>query len=275
MKRKILFLMLLLGVTLSLSCELDGFLFNTKKIDKYELPGNTIPDSLIEEVAMESGGNKIYGFWIESGQGDLPNISILYCHGNKHHIDEYWDRVMYLHRLGVRIFIYDYRGYGRSEGKSSEKSMHEDAEAALEFLLTKESSAKNIVFYGYSLGNVASIYLAAEKFTPRCLIAECPFASANSLTQGSSILDLPAQWLTTGKFDNAENIKQIKTPLLLLHGGDDDFIRYRDNGKVVYDNAPEPKSVKVVPGADHTDIPETMGVDNYLIVVEDWIKASE
>ena len=107
-----------------------------------------------------------------------------------------------------------------------------------------------------------------------CLIAEAPFASANSLTQASLSLDIPALWLTRGKFDNAEKIRRIKTPFLLLHGEDDDFVRFRDNGKVIFENAPQPKSLTLVPGAKHHDIPEKMGIDNYLKVVSDWINFS-
>lgn len=251
-------------------CEMDGFLFNTEEIDHYSLPGNTIPDSLLEEVTLESDGNTIYGYWVES-EGSHPGLTILYCEGNKHSIDNYWDRVMLLHRLGGNVFIFDYRGFGRSEGESSEKAMHRDAEAALDFVQTKTAAADTLVIYGYSLGNVASVYLAAERVTPRCLIAEAPFASANSLTQGSAGLDLPAGWLTEGKFDNAGEIKKIRTPLLLIHGEQDNFVRWRDNGKVVFESAPQPKRLELVPNAKHDDIPATMGEEAYLSVVREWI----
>ncbi len=93
----------------------------------------------------------------------------------------------------------------------------------------------SLCFYGYSLGNVASIYLAAQIQNPLCLFSEAPFASANSLTQGSVVLDVQPRWLTDGEFDNEKNIKVINTPFLLFHGEDDDFVRYRDNGKVLYE----------------------------------------
>jgi len=256
------------------TCELDTNLFNPKEIDEYRLPGNTIQISLIEQVTFESDGNTIYGYWVKSN-GLQPNLTILYCHGNKHSIDEYWDRVMYLHQLGVNILIFDYRGYGLSEGEPSEKGLYADGEAALNYVLSlDEVSASSLILYGYSLGNVVSIYLAAEKITPLCLIAESPFASANSLTQGSTVLDIPSRWLTDGEFDNAEKIKHINTPFLLFHGEDDDFVRYRDNGKVVYNNAPLPKSLKLIKKAGHSDVPETMGIDNYLAAIQEWIEFS-
>lgn len=274
MKRKLLAIIILVLLFCFSQCELDSFLFNEQQLKVYTLPGNTIPDSLIEQVTMDSEGYTLYGFWVKSN-GEHPEITILYCHGNKHHIDEYWDRVIYLHDLGFNIFIYDYRGYGMSEGESSEEGMYADADAALKYVLSRdEVNPEYLCLYGYSLGNVASIYLAAEKIDPLCLIAESPFASANSLTQGSSVLDIPAQWLTKGKFDNAEKIKKIKTPLLLIHGDADDFVRYRDNGKVIYENAPEPKFMVVVNDAGHSNIPKVMGLDKYLEIVQDWINTS-
>ena len=252
-------------------CELDGFLFNEEQINRYELPGNTIADSLLEPVTFQSGGNTLYGYWVKSAQPGR-GMTMLYCHGNKHNIDEYWDRVLILHELGINLFIFDYRGFGRSEGTSTESSLFEDGEAAWELVQSRYAiPADSLCLYGYSLGNVVSIHLAAEIVTPLCLMAEAPFASANSLTQSATAMDLPALWLTAGRFDNALAIRNIQTPLILLHGADDDFVRFRDNGKVVYDNAPEPKSLVLVPGANHTDIPHVMGRKHYLNTVQEWI----
>ena len=274
MRKSAIYIFLLIPIFLFLSCDLDTHLFNAKEIDEYELPDNTIQNALIEQVTFKSDGNTIYGYWVKSN-GSQPDLTILYCHGNKHSIDEYWDRVMYLHQLGVNIFIFDYRGYGLSEGEPYEQGLYADGDAALNYVLSLDGvDASSLILYGYSLGNVVSIYLAAEKITPLCLIAESPFASANSLTQGSTVLDIPSRWLTDGEFDNAEKIKNIDTPFLLFHGEDDDFVRYRDNGKVVYNNAPLPKSFKLIENAGHSDVPETMGIDNYLAAIQEWIDFS-
>ncbi|MCK5086393.1 MAG: alpha/beta hydrolase [Melioribacteraceae bacterium] len=271
--KSILLTLTLLGLILA-SCTLDSNLFNPEEVDAYQLPGNTIPANLIEEVELDSDGNKIYGFWVSSS-GERPGLTILYCHGNKHNIDEYWDRVMLLHELGVNIFIFDYRGYGKSEGESSEAGLYADSEAALEYVKGRpEYNSDSLCFYGYSLGNVASIYLAAEIQDPLCLFSEAPFASANSLTQGSLILDIQPRWLTDGEFDNAENVKKINTPFMLFHGEDDDFVRYRDNGKVVYDASPNPKELVLVADAVHDNVPYIMGKENYLNKIRDWIRFS-
>lgn len=262
MKKIFSFVLIILAVSFS-ACELDSNLFNAEKIDTYKLPGNNIPDSLITEVSFLSGNNTLYGFWIKSG-GERPGITILYCHGNKHNIDEYWDRVMLFHETGVNVFIFDYRGFGKSGGESSESGLYADGLAALNYVKSRpEYYPDSLVLYGYSLGNVVSIYLSAETINPLCLFAECPFASANSLTQGSLGLDIPPLWLTQGDFNNAGRIKNIHTPFLLFHGEDDDFVRYRDNGLIVYNAAPQPKELILVPGASHTDIPSVYGTEKY------------
>lgn len=269
MKRSIIYAIAVLLLTAS--CSLDGFLFNPKKIDKYTLPGNTIPADHLEQVTFKSDGHKLYGYWVKSN-GKNPTLTILYCHGNKHHIDHYWDRVLLLYELGANIFIFDYRGFGLSEGSSSEEGLHQDGESALAYVLARKEVFKDsLVLYGYSLGNVTSIHLAAEKIDPLCLVAESAFASANSLTQSAMALDFPAGWLTKGKFDNAENIKKIKTPLLLLHGGEDDFVRYRDNGKIIYQNAPQPKQLALVNSGTHNNIPTAYGKSDYIQLVQCWI----
>lgn len=274
MKKTSLIILVLISALMA-GCDMDSFLFNEKEISSYTLPGNNIPSSLIKQVTFKSGGNTLYGYWVTS-EGSNNGKTILYCHGNKYNIDNYWDRIMYLHRLGVNVFIFDYRGFGLSEGTSSEEGLHEDAIAAWNFIKENYSvKPDSLILYGYSLGNVSSIYLAAEVVRPMGLIAESPFASANSLTQGSLVLDIPSGWLTKGKFDNAEEIKKITTPLLLLHGSDDDFVRFRDNGKVVFDNAPDPKTLIVVKGAVHTNVPEVMGLNEYLSAIRIFLGLHE
>lgn len=270
------FLLFLPFMPLLLSgCQLDAFLFNARALTTYELPGNTISANLIEEVTFQSEGHTLYGFWVGSN-GTRPGITILYSHGNKHHIDEYWDRVMFLHDLGVNLFIYDYRGFGRSEGASStEAGLLADGRAALQYVLGRPGvEADSVGLYGYSLGSVVAIYLAADVTDPLFLIVEAPFASAASLTQASLNLALPAGWLTKGTFDNAERVKRSRGPFLLFHGEQDDFVRYRDNGRVVYEHAPDPKQRRLVAGAAHDDVPQVMGLEAYRAAIDEWIAFS-
>jgi len=270
MKKFITLTIITIAIVLS-GCDMDSFLFNNQKIAQYTFPNNNIPDSLIEKVTLKSESYTLYGFWIKSN-GDYPGRTILYCEGNKHSIDNYWDRVMVMHKMGFNVFIFDYRGYGMSEGESSEDGMHKDAEAALDYVLNvRKVSKDSLCIYGFSLGNVASIYLASSRVNPASLIAEAPFASANSLTQGSIGLDIPELWLTKGSFNNAELVKKINTHFLVIGSKGDDFVRFDDNAKVVYENAPMPKKLELLTNAPHPDFVVSMGEDAYIKLIKDWI----
>jgi alpha-beta hydrolase superfamily lysophospholipase len=246
------------------SCSLDDFLYNAQKIDRYDLSTAIIPEADRTEVTFNSGGNTLYGFDVRPPDSTANGFVVLYCHGNKNHIGEYWDRVELFYEMGVRCFIFDYRGFGRSSGQPSISGLAEDGRAALRFVLDSlHIDTTRLFFYGYSLGNVVSIDLAANVLTPYRLVAEAPFASTDALLQSSTPLDIPGSFVVDESVNNAERIRAIHTPFLLLHGDHDDFLSWNDNGRVVYENAPQPKQLELVPGANHTDIPDIMGHDIY------------
>ena len=119
------------------------------------------------------------------------------------------------------------------------------------------------MLYGYSLGNVVSIDLAAGSVNPYRLIAEAPFASAEALLHNLTLLDIPGSFVIDDNLNNAVRIRGIGTPLLHLHGDAVDLIQWDSNGRVVYDNAPRPKEFELVHGANHTDLPWIMGIEDH------------
>lgn len=261
MKLALLLALLALGCV---SCSLDPFLFNPQPLDHYDLPTDVIPASQRTLYTFESGGHTLYGVWIVPPDSVAMGYSVFYCHGNKDNIDEYWDRVELLYMLGLRVFIFDYRGFGRSEGKPSISGLAADGRAALSFVRDSlHVDTTKLVFYGYSLGNVVSIDLAARVMTPLCLVAEAPFASTETLFQEAAPLDLPGSFVIDEPADNVARIREIHTPLLLLHGARDDFVPWADNGRVVWENAPPPKQLELVPEANHTDIPYILTTARY------------
>jgi pimeloyl-ACP methyl ester carboxylesterase len=265
-----LMLCLLLGVTSS--CKLDNLLFNTKKLSSYSISSCVIPDSMREFVSLQSMGNPIYGFFVKSGGGNSDK-TILYCHGNKESIEAYWDRVELLYEGGYNVFIFDYQGFGMSGGEASEEALHADGRAALSYVLGRpDVISKNVIFYGYSLGAVVAIELAAKVRQPRTLICESPFASGAALVQSGTLIDIPGQYVLKGEFNNAAMIRGVRAPFLLFHGTDDRFIDIEKNGQVVFDNANEPKEFIRVSGAGHTTVPYVLGVDTYLQDISDFLQ---
>ncbi len=251
--------------------DLDDSLFNQTRLSSYQLSTAVIPESAREFVTLNSQGKKIYGYFVKS-TGPYAGWTVLYCHGNRDHLQFYWDRVEYLYKAGFNVFIFDYQGFGMSEGEPSESALYADGQTALAYIRSRpDVSDSNIVFYGFSLGNVVSIDLAANHFTPRALIAEAPFASAQSLVTSGTLLDIPRQYVMRGDYNNAEKIKRVQAKLLVLHGENDKFIDIEKNGKVIYDNARNPKRFVRVPGADHSEIPQKLGEQNYIKLLQEFI----
>jgi alpha-beta hydrolase superfamily lysophospholipase len=254
------------------SCDLDSMLFNQATLTSYSLSTAVIPESKREFVSMTSQGKKIYGYFVKSN-GNFPSITVLYFHGNYDHLQYYWDRVELLYKTGFNIFIFDYQGYGMSEGTPSESALYADSRAALQYLLAhNDVSPTRLVFYGYSLGCAGAIDVAAYTFTPSCLLLESPYASTSTLLQSGVLLDIPSSYVMKGDYNNAEKIRKVHTPLLLMHGVDDKFIDIEKNGTVVFNNANRPKQFIRVPGADHEGVPGAMGESAYISAVRTFIQ---
>jgi pimeloyl-ACP methyl ester carboxylesterase len=259
-----LFFLMVLGLILS-SCDMDPFLFNTRTLDNYSLSNAVIPDSSRQLLTMQSQGKTIYGFFVKSNKqvDAVKDYTLLYFHGNKHNITEYWDRVEFFYNAGFSILIFDYEGFGKSEGTCSEEALYSDARAARSYLFSMSGiDTSKIIYYGYSLGCAAAVDLSVQ-YPPNKLILEAPFASGEVLIQSGTLLDIPGSYLLHGDFNNKDKIKNVHVPVAIIHGTDDKFIDINKNGAEVFKNANLPKVFIPVPGADHTNIPQKMGIPAY------------
>lgn len=253
--------------------ELDDNLFNPTKLSSYTLPTTVVPETSRTQVVLTSQGKRIYGYFVK-GTGSMASTTVLYCHGNKDHLQYYWDRVEFLYEAGFSVFIFDYQGFGMSEGIASEEALYADGRAALEYVLTRpDVDTSRMVFYGFSLGNVVSIDLAANVRKPQVLVAEAPFASASALVQSGTLLDMPSSYVMKGEYRNDEKIKQVTAPFLLMHGEGDTFIDIDKNAAVIYANARDPKQFVRVPGANHSDVPQSLGIGTYQNLVRSFVQA--
>jgi fermentation-respiration switch protein FrsA (DUF1100 family) len=281
----------LLPALLFCSClKLDSNLYNNdNKIGDYQLDRYTgeqdfilddsyaiSPDkiqllSLASQAGGETAPTTIKALYI----GDPSRIStdtvILYCHGNKWHMDFYWQRAKLLahvngkHRYGVMMM--DYRGYGLSQGKPSEQGLYADADACLRWLKDQGLVPERLVIYGFSLGSAPACELSARARTlrPEKLILEAPFASSAVMVQDASGLNMPADYFTDVKINNAVAIQEVEQPFLWMHGTRDNFLSYRTHGEVVYRNYRGTYQVSFpVEGADHGEVPQKMGFGTYL-----------
>jgi len=271
-----------------LNCaRLDSFLFTPLVLDEYLRPADVdstawhvrgiIPDSLYQEVELvSSDGNRIYGFLVQpSGDSSHDNVTILYCHGKTHHINRYWGRVELLWEMGYRVFIFDYQGYGKSEGAPCGDACFADGRAALAFLHGRpEVDKERIVYYGWSLGTFVSTYLAAEVDTPFGLVMESPPASAQALVQEGTVFDVPGSMLTRCDFDNERRIARVGVPVLLIQGTKDQMVPRERHACRLLEAAEGRTEVDAVWAQDagHDDVPYVLG-EEYAKGINSYIDA--
>ena len=295
--KKIIFITV--GILSFTSClRLDDNLFNpgSTKITEYKLDyysGETdfrldvsyqIPDSLIHifqlssQAADESNATNIYAIYI----GNIDSISsdtvIMYCHGNRDHMDFYWERAKLLantknkNRFGIMMI--DYRGYGLSDGKPTEKGLYADVDAALKWLKNKGLTNDRLIMYGFSLGSAPATKLSAGNYSmnPAKLLLEAPFASAEVMVQDASGLAMPGTFFTDLEINNAEEIKKVQQPFFWIHGEADDFLNIDTHGAIVYSHYNGIyKEAHRIADAGHGNIPHTFGFQNYLNSVGNFI----
>jgi fermentation-respiration switch protein FrsA (DUF1100 family) len=204
------------------------------------------------------GGDRVA--WVFARRpGNAPRLTLLFCHGNKYNIAEYWPRVETLWQAGFDVLTFDYRGFGKSTGTSSEATMRADSEAALAELRTRGVADSALAIHGFSLGGVCAIHLAARVVRPRALIVEAAFTSAGDLVRTGTVLDVPGGWLMRDPYDNLAAIRLVTAPTMILHGDADTFLPFRFGEALFAAATSAPlKALVRVPGANHTDIPERL-----------------
>jgi hypothetical protein len=283
-------LIIMHALILSACLKLDSNLYNVSdKITEYKLDGYDgeqdfilgkdyeIPAALINLFTLhsktedESAEKTIHAIYIGNIARIATDTVILYCHGNKWHMDFYWQRAKLLahvngkNRYGVLMF--DYRGYGLSEGEPTENGMYADTRACISWLKSHGLKDERLIIYGFSMGSAPACELSAHPgdLKPDKIILEAPFASSDVMVADASQLNMPAAYFTELKIDNAEEIKNVAQPFLWLHGTNDNFLNYKTHGEVVFGNHGGTfRESALVEGADHGEVPEKMGFENYL-----------
>jgi pimeloyl-ACP methyl ester carboxylesterase len=155
---------------------------------------------------------------------DNPKGVILYFHGNKGNLERWGHKVKPLLNYGYDLFIIDYRGYGKNEGKRTEKNMYEDAQLSYDYLL-KTYSEDEIVVYGRSLGGTFATYVASNN-NPKQLILEATFTSIIDVSK-SIIPIFPFKKLYKFHFNSFKMIPNINVPTVIFHGKEDSLVPIR------------------------------------------------
>lgn len=203
----------------------------------------------LEEVWFRSAdGTLLFGWHV--GASGLPAV-LLWCHGNAGNIIHRLENLVELHRLGLSVFLFDYRGYGRSAGRPSEDGLYQDAVAAYAYLIEgRRFPPERIVLFGRSLG-AAVAGEVASRLPAAGLILESAFPSVEALARAHN-MGLPAHWLLEARYNLADRVRDVRMPVLVVHGDRDDIVPLA-MGKQVFEAANAPKALYVVPGANHND----------------------
>lgn len=198
------------------------------------------------------------------------SVTLLWFHGNAGNISHRLENIRLLHtRLKIHIFIFDYRGYGRSEGQVSEEGSYLDAEAALQYLRSrKDVDPQKIVFFGRSLGAAVAAELAGRE-PCLALILETPFASIREMARVAFPL-IPIGPLLRTRYDTVEKVRGVKAPVLVLHGERDEIVPLAQ-GRKVFEAAPEPKEFYPIRGAHHNDT-YSAGGEAYFAKLKEFIE---
>ena len=183
-------------------------------------------------------------------KGDSDKPTLLWSHGNAEDLGLVTPLLEYINgSLGYSILAYDYPGYGLSEGSPDEKGCYSNIQTAWGYLTDKQKlTPENIVIVGQSIGTGPSVWLA-EKESSAGLVLISPFTSINRIPFGYNLFPVD-------RFPNIKRIKNIKTPLLILHGENDKVIK-QAHGKALfaaYAVKPEDKTFINLKGVGHNDL---------------------
>jgi len=207
-----------------------------------------------EDIDFRSGDSVRLNGWYVPCVG--ARHALMFFHGNTRNISYCLDSVSLFHRLGFHVFLFDYRGYGRSEGRPGEQGTYLDAEAAWQYLVeTRRIDAATIVMLGRSLGAAIASWLAV-RHQPQALVIESTFTSLPDVA-AEMYPYLPARLLARHRYPVARYLPQVHCPLLVVHSREDEITRFH-HATALYAVANEPKELFEISGR-HYDGYSTSG----------------
>jgi fermentation-respiration switch protein FrsA (DUF1100 family) len=200
-----------------------------------------------QDVFIEATDGVTLHGWFIAGQSSQV---LLFFHGNAGNISHRLDSIRQFLALGLSVLIIDYRGYGESAGRTTEKGIYRDADAAWRYLIEDRGlSASDIVLFGRSLGASVASRLAAQ-YRPLALIVESSFTSVPDIAQ-ELYPWLPARWLSRLGHATGDYVRDVRCPILVIHSRDDEIIPFH-HGEAIFASANEPRTLLVIRGT-HND----------------------
>jgi uncharacterized protein len=200
---------------------------------------------------VASDGVKLHGWFFSAAH---PRASLLHAHGNAGHIGHRLFLVRPLLDSGVSVFLFDYRGYGRSDGTPSEQGLYRDAEAAAtELRKQPETAGLPVLYYGESLGGAVATELAVRR-PPSALVLQSTFTSMPDMA-AAAFPWLPARWLVRAQYRSIDKVARFSSfPVLVIHGQRDSVIPFVMGERLFAAIPGTRKHFLAIPQADHNDV---------------------
>jgi hypothetical protein len=220
---------------------------------------------------LTEDGLRLDGWFVSA---EKAQWTVLFCHGNAGNISHRLDSLVLFRQMGLNCLIFDYRGYGRSQGSPSEEGLYQDAMAAWKWLTkVRALPPERIILFGRSLGGSVAANLAAQladrtEPMPAGIVIESTF---------SSILDMgryyypwfPVRWFARFRFDTVQSVQKIHIPILVIHSPDDEVVPFKF-GQKIFDNANPPKQFARIAGNHNEGFLEDF--QNYQTIWRNWIE---
>ena len=222
----------------------------------------------LEEVKLNTKDGLELTAWFMQPDPASDGRTFVLFRGNAGHIGHRVEKFRRILEAGYGFLFLEYRGYGGNPGKPTEVGLHTDARAALNFLASREIPYRKVILYGESLGSGIAVRAASEHHYC-AVILEASYTSIADVAQ-RQFWFLPVRWLIQDRYDTLAIINRIASPVVVMHGEQDDIIHV-SFGKRVYEAAPEPKIAWFFENAGHNNLKE-FGFDTKLL---NYLKRSQ
>ncbi|MBI9019346.1 MAG: alpha/beta hydrolase [Phycisphaerae bacterium] len=213
-----------------------------------------------EDVVFSSGDGTELSGWFVPAQREEALGTVVQFHGNAQNMTSHFDFVGWLVKEGFNVFVFDYRGYGRSEGKPKKEGLYQDSVAAMEYVFGRgDVDGNKVVVLGQSLGGNQAIAACAKFSKVKAIAIESTFSSYQAVVEDKvgamPVLGWGKGWLSRRAIDNdysaSEYIGQIHCPVVFVHGTDDKVVESYHSERL-YEMANEPKELWLIEDGGHT-----------------------
>jgi fermentation-respiration switch protein FrsA (DUF1100 family) len=219
----------------------------------------------LEDVWFHAAdGTKLFGWYVEAPPGSPV---IVWCHGNAGNIVHRLDNLRLLFHQSLSVFIFDYRGYGKSQNlRPNEEGLYFDAMGAHDYLTrVRMIKPERLVIFGRSLGAAVAADLAMHK-PAAGIILESAFPSIEAVAK-FYYGGLPVHWLLGAEFRLIDRVPALSLPKLIIHG-DLDTVIPLELGRQVFDAAKPPKAFHLIAGAHHNNTYQVGGASYFQLFAD-------